>query len=129
ERIPAWRLEECAAAFGREGAVPRSRALLRQLAYCEAHQQHSAEHRDLVAASRSHQRPEAHQLAHLLDRLPHPRADWRTGQDATQGSSGACRWTGGRSERACAGATLEETQAARGVVLTLSHPRGAAPWS
>ena len=41
--------------------------------------QHRAEHRDQLAAHRPDQRPEAHQLAHLLDRLPDPGLGRRAG--------------------------------------------------
>ena len=41
--------------------------------------QHRAEHRDQLAAHRPDQRPEAHQLAHLLDRLPDPGFGRRAG--------------------------------------------------
>ena len=45
-------------------------------------EQHGAEHRDELAAPRPDQRPEAHQLAHLLDRLPDPRVGRRADGDA-----------------------------------------------
>ena len=38
------------------------------------------QHRDVVAAPRPHLRPEAHQFAHLVDRLSDPRAGRRAGQ-------------------------------------------------
>ena len=44
-------------------------------------EQHRAEHRDQLAAPRPDQRPEAHQLAHLLDRLPDPRVGRRADGD------------------------------------------------
>ena len=44
--------------------------------------QHRAEHRDELAAPRPDQRPEAHQLAHLLDRLPDPRVGRRADANA-----------------------------------------------
>ena len=44
------------------------------------------EHRDVVAAPRPHLRPQAHQLAHLLDRLPDPRGGRRARAHAAQGA-------------------------------------------
>ena len=63
-------------------------------AYADSHlapprRQHAREHRDVVAAPRPHLRPEAHQLAHLLDRLPDPRAGRRARADAAQGARAA----------------------------------------
>ena len=43
--------------------------------------QHRAEHRDQLAAPRPDQRAQAHQLAHLLDRLPDPRIGRRAVAD------------------------------------------------
>ena len=53
-------------------------------------EQHGAEHRDQLAAHRPDQRPEAHQLAHLLDRLSDPGsrpARWRPAGCANRGSA------------------------------------------
>ena len=91
ERVPAWRPVQRAAAARRKGAVPRSRARVCRVAHRAADQQHGAEHRDVVAAPRPDQRSEAHQFAHLLDRLPDPRAGRRAGQDPSEGAGGAVR--------------------------------------
>ena len=83
ERVPARRPEERAAVARAESAVPRSRARVCRLAPRPSRRQHAGEHRNVVAAPRPHLGPEAHQFAHLLDRLPDPGAGGRAGQDAT----------------------------------------------
>ena len=71
-------------------------------AYADSHLARLAEntpgqHRNVVAAPRSHLRPEAHQFAHLVDGLSDPRAGRRAGQDAPQGAGRRARARGGRS--------------------------------
>ena len=65
-----------------EGALSRPGARVRRQPHRAAAGQHRAEHRDQLAAPRPDQRPEAHQLAHLLDRLPDPRVGRRADEDA-----------------------------------------------
>ncbi len=60
-------------------------------AYADSHLarlagEHAGQHRDLVAAPRPHLGPEADQFAHLVDRLPDPRAGRRAGEDPPQGA-------------------------------------------
>ena len=86
ERVPERRPEERAGAARAEGAVPRPRARVRRFPPRPPRRQHAGEHRDLVAAPRPHLRPEAHQLALLLDRLPDPRGGRRAGAHAAEGA-------------------------------------------
>ena len=87
ERVPARRPEERAEAARAEGAVPRSRARVRRHApraarrarRCESIETSSL-HLDLITDL------QAHQLAHLLDRLPDPRAGRRARAHAPQGT-------------------------------------------
>ena len=60
-------------------------------AYADSHlgaprRQYARKHRDVVAAPRPHLRLEAHQFAHLLDRLSDPRGGRRAGAHAPQGA-------------------------------------------
>ena len=68
-------------------------------AYADSHlarlaEKHAGQHRDVVAAPRSHLRLEAHQFAHLVDGISDPRAGRRAGQDATQGAGSRARARG-----------------------------------
>src|SRR5204863_3040071 len=73
------------------GALRRRRARLRRLASRAPRREHAGQHRDIVAAPRSHLRPEADQFAHLVDGLSDPRAGRRARQDATQGTGRVAR--------------------------------------
>ena len=48
--------------------------------------EHAGQHRDVVAAPRSHFGPQAHQFAHFVDGLPDPRAGRRPHENAPQGT-------------------------------------------
>ena len=67
--------------------------------------QHGAEHRDQFAAPGPDQRPQAHQLAHLLDRLPDPGLGRRAGAEPAQ-EVGARRRELNAGSRAAAGRRL-----------------------
>ena len=100
-RVPQRRPQERAGAARAEGAVPRPRARVRRTRTSSASpSQTMREHRDVVAAPRPDLRPEADQFAHLLDRLPDPRAGGRAGEDAAQGRRRGAAPSPRRSEAA-----------------------------
>ncbi len=72
ERVPQRQRARCQALAGREGALSRPGARLRGQPHRAPDRQHRGQHRDKLAAYRPDQRAQAHQLAAVLDRLPHP---------------------------------------------------------
>jgi hypothetical protein len=99
ERVPRRPCARRAEAAGGEGALPRPGARIRRQPHRAAAGQHRAEHRDQLAAPGPDQRAQAHQLAHLLDRLPHPRIGRCAGGDPAAPLA-ACAEPQGCSQRA-----------------------------
>ena len=82
ERVPERRPEERAAPARDQGRAEEAPAAVRRHPPRPPRRADGALDRDQLAAPRHHQRLQAHQLAHLLGRLPDPRASRRAAADA-----------------------------------------------